>query len=120
MSNDFDPMPPTTAERGYDADWERLRDWCVARHIERHGPMCPGFMCDPHPSDDLTGHHVHAISEGGDNVPGPAGVKVLCRSCNVREARYRQHPWKRCPAGITCNRLPTGSPYCCEGVGAEC
>lgn len=117
MSDDWNlgpPLPPTTSEKGYDGDWEKLRRWCVARHVEKHGWLCPGFMREPHPSRDLTGHHVVPISEGGESVPG--NVAILCRACNTREAIYRRHPRKRCPAGLVCKRLPTGSPTCCRGA----
>ncbi len=108
------PLPPTTGEKGYDADWERLRAWCVARHIERHGYGCPGFMVPAHKSHDLTGHHIIAISDGGESVP--ENVAVLCRGCNSREQVYRRHPRKRCPLGLVCRRLPTGSLVCCGGA----
>ena len=108
-------LPPTTTEKGYSASWERLRRWCVERHIESHGNVCPGFQVPAHESYDLTGHHIVAISDGGESVP--ANVAILCRSCNSREAAYRRRPWKRCPDGHRCNRPPDGSFACC-GDGA--
>jgi hypothetical protein len=112
---EFDPMPPTTAERGYSAAWERASAKAIARWVEEHGWVCPGFMCEAHPSRDLTGHHVHAIADGGDEVPSPAGIRVLCRGCNVREAHYL----KRCPAGVVCNRAPTGSPTAARALSND-
>lgn len=117
LSNDWNlgpPLPPTTAERGYGDSWPRLRAWCIARHVERHGWWCPGFMVPAHRSRDLTGHHIIAISDGGESVP--ENVAVLCRGCNSREQVYRRHPRKRCPLALVCKRLPTGSPVCCGGA----
>jgi 5-methylcytosine-specific restriction endonuclease McrA len=114
LSNDFDwddDYPLTTVERGYGEGWPRLRAWCIRLHVSKHGWVCPGFMVPAHPSHDLTGHHVLALSEGGESVPG--NVAILCIGCNSREATYRRHPRKRCPLGLVCRRLPTGSPLCC-------
>jgi hypothetical protein len=46
----------------------------------------------------------------------PGNVKILCRACNSREQVFRRHPRKRCPAGRTCPRPPSGTFTCCEGA----
>ena len=108
-----DDLGPTTAERGYDTDWERLRRWVIRHHISRHGWTCPGFLVPPHPSRDLTGHHRVPLSEGGESTV--ENCAVLCRGCNSREQVHRRHPLpRRCPDGHVCTRHePTGSFACC-------
>lgn len=110
-----DDLPPTTAEKGYAGDWPRVRAWVLARHIEKFGYVCPGYMREPHESHDLDGHHIVPLSEGGESVPG--NVKILCGTCHGRLHAFRRHPRKRCPAGHLCMRLPTGSPTCCGHHG---
>jgi 5-methylcytosine-specific restriction endonuclease McrA len=111
-----DDLRATTAERGYDSDWERLRGWVVRRHVAKYGWTCPGLLVPAHPSRDLTGHHIVPLSEGGENVA--SNVAVLCRGCNVREQVRRRHPLpKRCPEGHPCPRPPDGNFACCGHHG---
>lgn len=53
----------------------------VAAHVAVHGLVCPGYGRAEHPSSDLTGDHVVALSKGGAG----GEIKVLCRSCNARK-----------------------------------
>lgn len=52
------------------------RAHAVAAHVAAHGWWCPGDGPDhpPHPSRDLTAHHVTG--------PGHGPLRVLCRSRN--------------------------------------
>ena len=112
MSDEMDlDLPLTTSEKGYGTDWEKLRAWCLRLHISRHGWTCEGFMCPPHPSRDLQGHHRVPLSEGGESIP--SNVKIYCSTCHGRLHAYRQHPWSRCPAGGTCPHPPSGKTFCC-------
>ena len=64
---------------------ERLRRASVVAHwIQTNGPMCPGYMRNPHPSHDLTADHVTPRAVGGEN----GKLRVLCRSCNSKRGAY--------------------------------
>jgi hypothetical protein len=107
-------LPPTTSEKGYGSDWERLRRWCVRRHVGTFGWTCPGYMREAHPARDLQGHHRVPLSERGESIA--SNVEIWCSACHGRLHAFRQHPLpKRCPAGRVCYRPPSGSPICCGG-----
>lgn len=55
----------------------------VQAHIGTHGYWCPGWQRPPHPSQDLTADHPHAVARGGDEQA--QSLTVLCRSCNSRK-----------------------------------
>lgn len=59
----------------------RRRAATVSMWIQEHGWICPGWQCDPHPSQDLTAAHSVAVALGGVHSP----LTVLCRSCNSRQ-----------------------------------
>lgn len=56
--------------------WDRL-----SKRARRAQPWCS--ECGS--TDDLTADHVVPLADGGPMLPGPAGVAVLCRSCNARK-----------------------------------
>jgi 5-methylcytosine-specific restriction protein A len=68
--------------RATPAEDRRRRDTVDAWRAQ-HGNWCPGWLIDPHPSDDLTADHIHAVGAGGSEY-GELGV--LCRSCNARKS----------------------------------
>lgn len=57
------------------AAWDRL-----SRRVRRAQPWCE--WCGT--SVDLTTDHVQRLADGGPMLPGPDGVRVLCRPCNSR------------------------------------
>jgi hypothetical protein len=67
--------------RPYSEAERRRRHATVAAHVAIHGWWCPGWGADhpPHPSSDLTAHHVDAYGRTGSES-GP--LAVLCRSYN--------------------------------------
>lgn len=73
----------TAAQRGYGADWRRVRDQAVAAHRHAHGEWCPGWGVPAHAATDLTGDHITPRSRGGTNTAD--NVQVLCRGCNSRK-----------------------------------
>ena len=61
----------------------RRRAQAVADHVAAYGWRCPGWPGHhgPHPSRDLTAHHVDAVAGGGN----PHGrLAVICRSLNAK------------------------------------
>lgn len=57
-------------------------------------------------TDDLTVDHVVPVALGGPMLPGPEGVRVLCRSCNSSKGA-RLDPGDGPPSGR--GRAPGGS-----------
>ncbi len=114
-----DAEKPTTTELGYDGDWERLRWWCLRKHIQLHGWNCPGYEIPAHPSRHLAGHHRVPLNEGG--LSTASNVEIYCESCHARLHARRRHPRKRCPLGpeVVCRRLPTGSVECCGAPSGQ-
>lgn len=55
----------------------------VARHVQTHGWVCPGWNRPPHPSRDLTADHSTALANGGHPTAPTNLHNVLCRSCNA-------------------------------------
>lgn len=59
---------------------ERVRRAAVvAEHRATQGDVCPGWRRLPHPAQDLTADHPHAVGAGGHEQQS---LTVLCRSCN--------------------------------------
>ena len=65
----------TRQDRGYGAEWMRLR----ARAL-RAQPWCGDCMTEGRPDNPLTGDHIVPLSAGGRNEPG--NIRILCRRCN--------------------------------------
>lgn len=70
---------PTKRTRDW-ADYNRRRR-AVSEWRARYGNVCPGYKRPPHPANDLTAEHVHAVAETGD---ASGRLTVLCRACNSR------------------------------------
>jgi hypothetical protein len=64
---------------------EARRAAAVRAWRTRHGDVCPGWRCDPHPSSDLTADHVVAVGAGGSEQ---GELAVLCRACNGAKADH--------------------------------
>ena len=77
------PYRGSSAAQGYDAAWRRARAAAIAAHLERHGPVCPGWRRPPHRVDPaaLTGDHIQPLALGGARLD-PANIGVLCGPCN--------------------------------------
>lgn len=77
------PDRPTATQRGYDADWRRVRRRVRDRWIEQHGPLCPGYRRPPHRVDpaELEVDHVIPLADGGPRLD-PANLRPLCKRCN--------------------------------------
>jgi hypothetical protein len=62
-----------------------------AAWVREHGWTCPGWgHRPPHPSHDLTLHHLTRVVEGGQDGP----VTVLCRACNSAANAAEQESWR--------------------------
>ena len=72
----------TRQERGYGAEWMRLR----ARAL-RAQPWCGDCMTEGRPDNPLTGDHIVPLSAGGRNEPG--NIRILCRRCNSARGGLR-------------------------------
>lgn len=76
----WDDSNRTTTQRGYGADWQRVRNAYIAEH-----PLC----CDPMqlhtdrvvPADDVD--HIIPLSEGGERLAW-SNLRSVCRACHVR------------------------------------
>ena len=75
------PLSPSSIAARVPGERERRRV-AVAEWVAVHGWLCPGWMRSAHSSKDLTAAHVTAVSRGGGDGP----LRVLCRSCNSRQA----------------------------------
>ncbi len=83
---------PTSAARGYDADWRRLRLW----HLRRQ-PLCQAPGCH-----QAAAHvdHIVSIEEAPERRLDPTNLQSLCASCHsaktVREdggfGRHKKRP----------------------------
>lgn len=51
---------PSSALRGYDAEWEKIRAAYLATN-----PLCVVKGCPPHPATEV--HHIVAVKDGGTN-----------------------------------------------------
>lgn len=67
-----------------DPRWKRLRKRVKARHIKRHGYMCPGYSRDPHLAAVLHADHRTPVHLGGAPFL-ESNVQVLCGDCNARK-----------------------------------
>jgi 5-methylcytosine-specific restriction endonuclease McrA len=66
----------SSAARGYDRAWRRLRSWFLHRH-----PLCvrcglPASLVD----------HVRALEDGGSRLDA-ANLQALCRLCHAAKTR---------------------------------
>jgi 5-methylcytosine-specific restriction enzyme A len=62
----------TSAERGYDATWRKVRDDYLK--VYPHCEICGGMATEV--------HHVIPISQGGDN--SPSNLQAVCHACHMR------------------------------------
>jgi 5-methylcytosine-specific restriction endonuclease McrA len=80
----------TTNERGYDADWERLRDLHkfnepLCRHCLAKGLVVPMDEVD----------HIIDIAVRPDLRLDDANLQSLCKSCHSRKTRLNQNALAR-------------------------
>lgn len=88
----YDEQRGSSAQRGYDARWRRLRRMVLARqplcadpfgvHAER-GELVPATEVD----------HIVAKSQGGDDSMN--NLQGLCKSCHSRKTAVRDGRWGR-------------------------
>ena len=91
---------PSSARRGYDARWQRLRNWFLADH-----PLCR--LCAKHglttPAREVD--HVVPIRRGGARLE-VSNLQALCKSCHSsKTARERGGPMGG-GGGRTLHRAP--------------
>lgn len=71
-----------TTERGYGADWRRLRRWVLSR-----SPLCQ--HCKDSPAGTITLavdlHHIQSVKSCPERRLDPSNLISLCRSCHVKE-----------------------------------
>jgi 5-methylcytosine-specific restriction endonuclease McrA len=78
----YEKTRATPAERGYDADWRRVR----AEHLAAH-PFCA--HCGS--GGDLQVDHVESIAKRPDLRLDPSNLRTLCRSCHGRVSAAARH-----------------------------
>ena len=68
------------AARGYDANWQALRQAYITDH-----PLCERCMSQGRARVAAMVHHKHAIRKGGDALPDNDGLMSVCVECHARE-----------------------------------
>ncbi|HYD16742.1 MAG TPA: HNH endonuclease signature motif containing protein [Candidatus Nanoarchaeia archaeon] len=66
----------TSTERGYDANWQRFRNWFLQRH-----PVCECKAKCGRPATEV--HHVVRLSDGGDRLH-ESNCQALTHSCHSK------------------------------------
>ena len=74
----------TAASRGYDANWQALREAYITEH-----PLCEACMSEGRTRAAALVHHKHAIRQGGDVLPDDDGLMSVCRECHPKVERMR-------------------------------
>ena len=82
MNRRIEKARGTRQERGYGAEWMRLRAKAL-----RAQPWCGDCMTEGHPDNPLTGDHIVPLSAGGRNEL--SNVRILCRRCNSTRGGVR-------------------------------
>ncbi len=80
------PPRPTTAERGYDARWRKLR----IQHLRQH-PFCEHCKRDGRAELATEVDHIRPISTGG-GVLDPDNLQSLCKPCHSRKTLAENRP----------------------------
>lgn len=77
------PYRGSSTAQGYGSDWRRARAAAIAAHLDKHGPICPGWRRPAHrvAARQLTGDHIVPLAHGGARLD-PANIQVLCGKCN--------------------------------------
>ena len=78
----------TTAERGYDADWKRLRDSYLKQH-----PLCQCDDCDDGRKRIVAANvvnHIQDISERPDLRLEWTNLQSMSKRCHDRHTKLRQ------------------------------
>ena len=92
VNRKYDQGRGTAAQRGYGANWQRLRKMVLSRD-----PTCK----DPFSSHHYYGHviastevdHIAPLREGGTNEMD--NLQGLCKSCHSRKTATQDGRWKR-------------------------
>lgn len=71
--------------------WRRLARSVKARHLSRHGYMCPGWEVPRHLANRLSVDHIVSLVDGGEPY-SEANVQILCVSCNARKGSRQNTP----------------------------
>jgi len=75
-------------ERGYDADWRKLRAWYLARH-----PVCEiRIRCSGDPATEVD--HIVPLVDGGDRLD-QANLQATCRACHRSKTASDQRRARR-------------------------
>jgi 5-methylcytosine-specific restriction protein A len=78
---------PTSAARGYDADWRRLR----LMHLRAH-PLCVTPGCN-HAAAHVD--HIVSIDEAPERRLDPTNLQSLCASCHSKKTCAVDHGFGR-------------------------
>ncbi|MBS1015189.1 HNH endonuclease [Acetobacter persici] len=83
---EFDQQRGTSRQRGYDADWERVR----AMHLALHPRCCvPGCRT---PTDRLNVDHIESVRKNPEKRLNLANLRTLCQSHHSSRTS-RDHSW---------------------------
>ena len=79
----YTPERPSSAERGYDAEWRKVREQFLAEH-----PWCE--KCGRRRATQV--HHITPLSEGGERLAW-ANLEALCAGCHSRHTASHDGGW---------------------------
>lgn len=80
-----DQQRGTSAQRGYDADWRRVR----LRHLQQH-PLCLFCEADGRITPATDVDHIVSIAEAPEYRLDPTNLRSLCQSCHSRRTARDQ------------------------------
>ena len=85
---DLDRKRPSAKQRGYDAQWARVRMSKLKRQ-----PLCELCLKQKKIQIAEEVHHVNPIRQGGDRLADD-NIQSLCRKCHA-EVHMKNHPRRR-------------------------
>ena len=78
-AKEYDQQRGSSRERGYDTQWEKVRDLKASRD-----PLCEECLSQDRDKALDVVHHVIAISEGGERL-SMENLQSLCTECHERK-----------------------------------
>ena len=84
---EYDQARGTASQRGYDADWRRLRAQVLATRRVCEAPGCGS-------TDRLNVDHIQSVREAPHRRLDPTNLRVLCQPCHSARTA-RDQGWTR-------------------------
>jgi phage terminase large subunit-like protein/5-methylcytosine-specific restriction endonuclease McrA len=101
-AREFDLYRGTSASRGYDRKWTKVRNAYIADH-----PLCEVCSRPDFPVLAELVHHIVPVDQAPDRLLDETNLQAVCRDCHAR-IHGRDHHQKPGP-GSRAVRAPTGS-----------